>query len=402
MRWSKKQAISLTFATSLLASFTSIANSHLLDEPTGLTQLPYEHVIEVKGRTLITEKGLAFSWPGVSLATTIDGSKIAVTLDGPKNYFDVKIGSTQFVLETKPGKHTYLLADNLSNHPHKVILTKRNEDHFQPSYLVSWHSDKQNSSNASSNTQSSTSADYFYQIKQSDKARIQFFTDSHGAGYGNESPTRECSQDEIRQYTNHLKAYPSLVAKHFDADNYSQSYSGAGIVRNWGGHGQKHSFLSFSDSVLLGTEVVDNPTIKEKWQWSYANDKASLIVIELGHNDFTTALRQHVEHEKWSNLTALKQDYIQTAKSWIQNLASVYGKETPFVMMSTRLYPEDHLTPLNQQIVSELHEQGIAISYLNYASAVTGQSCQWHPSAKEHQAISALLIEHIENRKINL
>jgi hypothetical protein len=74
--------------------------------------------------------------------------------------------------------------------------------------------------------------------------KIEFIGDSYTAGYGIESPGRQCSQDELRKYTNAFRTFTAHVTEAFHAQNIVLGWSGAGVVRNYG-EGKKRSDKPF-------------------------------------------------------------------------------------------------------------------------------------------------------------
>src|SRR5581483_9468286 len=63
--------------------------------------------------------------------------------------------------------------------------------------------------------------------------QIEFIGDSYTVGYGNVSPSRTCTREEVHDRTDTQQAFGPLVARHYDADDRIVAYSGFGIVRNY-------------------------------------------------------------------------------------------------------------------------------------------------------------------------
>lgn len=325
------------------------------------------------GRTLATDDAIAFAWPGVSLNSKIKASDIAVRIHGQAAYFQVSINGKSHILQTQRGEHTYVLAKGLdADQWHDVSLFKRNESHTVSLEFKGWLTNS-----SIDNIQALT--------PEQPKPRIQFFTDSLGVGMGNESTSRECNDEQIALYTNHQKAFPSLTAKAFHAEHYSQSYSGLGVVRNWGGNQQEHNFQTYIDAVRL-----DRPEQK----WDYSQDKADLVVFELGTNDFSVKLNEQVKSERWSSQQALAQDWTKQAKNMLSHLREQYGEQTPIIVVAGMIWPDDRLRPIAQALVNEQAKQ-YPIYYVDITSAVKGRGCQWHPDVEEHKDIAQLLINKI-------
>ncbi len=72
-----------------------------------------------------------FAWPGTAIALRFKGTAIRVTLtDGGRNYFEVVVDDQHHVLGLQRGTKQYLLASNLSDTAHDVLLYRRSEPSF--------------------------------------------------------------------------------------------------------------------------------------------------------------------------------------------------------------------------------------------------------------------------------
>ena len=65
--------------------------------------------------------------------------------------------------------------------------------------------------------------------------QIQFIGDSDTVGYGNLSPSRDCTAEEVIELTDTQDAYSPRVGQHFQADYETIARSGIGVVRNYAG-----------------------------------------------------------------------------------------------------------------------------------------------------------------------
>lgn len=348
--------------------------------------------IEVTGRYLEKqskkEPYLAYSWPGISIATQISAKEpitdLSIDLSGDQGFYQLDIfagnqaasAGHQLKLATQSGRKSYLIPISLPAGEYQLRLTKIGENTGPHLRFYGF--------------QSQTPVT-FSKPKSIHKKRIQFFTDSHGVGYGNESPKRQCTQQERLSTTNHLKAYPQITAQLLTeqgiaSESFSQSFSGIGVVRNWGGE-HLYRYDTFKDSILL-----DQPELS----WDYSKDRADLIVIELGHNDFSTPLNSVTKNEKWSSQNALAEDWLTQTKILIRQLQKDYqrsSKPIPVIAMATYLSSGDRQRPMVQQLVSEL-EKEMPIEYLDYAKAIPKQTgCHGHPTVTEQIAIAKMLTE---------
>jgi lysophospholipase L1-like esterase len=210
--------------------------------------------------------------------------------------------------------------------------------------------------------------------------QIEFIGDSHTVGYGNTSPSRDCTQAEIWATTDNSRAYGALTAERHGADYRVNAISGRGIVRNYNG--------SPGDTLPTAYPfaLFDRKTRDADPAW-----RPQLVVISLGTNDFSTPLNPG---EKWSTRADLRVDYERTYVAFVQGLRVRYP-QARFLLWSTD-GAEGEIQVRARNVAASLRAAGetrvdfVAIDGL----AMTG--CQWHPSEADDRRIADALAVAIE------
>lgn len=207
-------------------------------------------------------------WPGCTIQARFTGTSVTVKLSGGENRFNVFIdGQEKPKIIIEKAKTSYVAAENLAAGTHTLLLTKRTEG-FQgvTAFLGLQLEDGQ----------------ALAALPPRPVKRIQFIGDSFTVGYGVESNTLTCA-DRIPFDNNHL-AYGPLTARSVDAEFSIQAVSGAGMVHNYG------------DAVPLSAQPMPyfyDRTLynREQPKWDESKWVPDLIIVALGTNDFSTAVK---------------------------------------------------------------------------------------------------------------
>ncbi|MES2444947.1 MAG: GDSL-type esterase/lipase family protein [Pseudomonadota bacterium] len=197
--------------------------------------------------------------------------------------------------------------------------------------------------------------------------RVEFIGDSHSAGYGNTSPTRTCTSQEVHDTTDTQQAFGPLVAKRLDAEYRVNAYSGAGIVRNYNGAAPEQNL-----PILYARAIPGEPGVAAAdTEW-----RPQVIVIKLGSNDFSTPLHAG---EKWADQAALHADYRASYSAFLAKLAAAQP-QAHFVLIASDPFLED------VQDVAKRSGRDDVIVLRAVDMEVTG--CDWHPSLRDHRQLA--------------
>ncbi|MGL1958456.1 MAG: GDSL-type esterase/lipase family protein [Colwellia sp.] len=203
----------------------------------------------------------SISWPGSSVTTQFTGTSLSVTLEDQKgnNYFNVFIDNdfdNPVIIACKQGKHTYLVAENLTNSSHTFTLFKRTEGEEGRTKFLGL-----------------TLADGEQLLTPLAKPtrKIEIFGDSITSGMGNEA--KEGQPDHILSEKNNFLAYGAITARNLNAQYVSTSQSGIGIMISW------FDFImpQFYDQL----DAVGNNDSK----WDFSLYQPDVVVINLFQND---------------------------------------------------------------------------------------------------------------------
>ena len=346
--------------------FSYVLSMHAIADTVARIELP----THVGGRVQLEKNvdgfsSYTYSWPGIYFEAEFKGSTLDVELNDDQNILNLIVDNNPAIVLSKPGKTTYTL-NKLGEGTHHVRLEKRTE--------TQWGVGKFNG----------------FFIPQSQtllsvspaQRRIEFIGDSFTVGYGNTSNSRECSNELQFTTTNTQLAFGPLTAKHFGADYHINASSGFGVVRNYNGSNPGKNFLTLYPYTLNnGGEIYHS-------DWS-----PQIIVIGLGTNDFSTPLNAN---ERWKTRQQLQDDFVAQYVGFISSLRKQHTHANFIVMASDSNDAE--IARLIERVVTSLQTKldknidAIIFKGMEYSG------CHWHPSIKDDQKLSALLIDYISSK----
>ncbi len=303
-------------------------------------------------------------WPGSYFEADFEGQEVYFQIGTAHEILHIVVDDQAPLVLTKPGAGVYRLS-GMQSGPHAIRIS-----------VV---------------TESQSGANYFggFGIIKGEKAlappkhrrQMEFIGDSHTVGYGNTSPTRDCSQDEVWNTTDTSQAFGPLIASYYEADYQVNAISGRGIVRNYNG--------SPGDTLPVAYPYV---LFDKKQEYYDSTWKPQLLVISLGTNDFSTPLNAG---EKWKSRDELHSDYEATYVRFIQSLRA-RNPNAYIILWATDMAQEEIKSEV-QKVVKKLKEQGdnkiafIPIDHLSF----TG--CHYHPSVADDRAIRDKLVQFIDS-----
>ena len=348
----------INFVISSLFCVALFANAEGLGKP--LVVHAVGRVLEEKSAS--DEISYRYSWPGIYFEAAFTGTAVDIKLDDDQNILNIIVDDQPEIVLTKPGKTVYSVK-NLSPGAHKIRLEKRTE------------------------TQSSTGRfEGFYISEKSlpgkikaPKRRIEFIGDSFTVGYGNTAPSRDCTNDQVFETTNTQLGFVPRVAKFFQADYQVNASSGFGIVRNYNGTSPDKSLPTLYPYTLNDTSSL----YKHNW-------KPQIIVIGLGTNDFSTKINPG---ERWASREALRNDYVETYKSFIKSLREKNPK-AHFILSASDRFDGEIQTHV-EKVIADLKARGETKIDSVFFSDLEYTGCHHHPSVKDDEAVAKLLVDKI-------
>ncbi len=350
------------FAIMTLAATSAVAAPILMpvQTPSGLTAA----VVHVGGRVVRADTGsFTYQWPGTYFETAFTGTELYLRLGPGDVILHVSVDGEALAPLVKPATGTYRLS-GLAAGAHTARIEVASESQAGPDRFDGFFL-----------TPGETAGSV------PERARsIEFIGDSHTVGYGNISPSRDCTTDQVWATTDDTQAFGALTARHYGADYRINAISGRGIVRNYDNFPADHLPEAYP-YLLFDKAQTDTDT---HWQ-------PQVVVTALGTNDFSTPLKAG---EPWKDRDALHADFEKTYVAFVQSLRKRYP-HTAFVLWATDLSNGEIQSEVTK-VVAQLKQAGeTRISFVP-VSGLTMTGCHWHPSTVDDKTISDDLIKAID------
>jgi hypothetical protein len=302
-----------------------------------------------------------FNWSGVGIEAAFPGPYIGFKLTDGNADYDVEIdGKLDTVIRTKSGVTQYTIATNLSEGSHVIRIIQRSENHWNAAtfgglYLADGKD--------------------LLAAPAKPKRKIEFIGDSYTVGYGNESPSRTCSSDQLRAYTTTNRSFPSLITKAFHAQSMILGWSGAGMVRNYG-DSEKKSSDPYPTHYGKTLGAVDGGP-----DWAYSRWTPDVVVICLCTNDYSTT--PHPDQTVFSD-------------AYHAFIAKILGNypDVPIFCVGTNTDTSNKV--IKRIVTDETGKLGHSKVYLDsFPANLKMTGCDWHPTVGDDSAVAKVLIGSI-------
>jgi lysophospholipase L1-like esterase len=306
---------------------------------------------------------LTYQWPGAYFEAAFSGAGVYFATGPSDEILHITLDHQPPVPLVKPAPGIYEIS-GLAPGPHAIRIDVVTESQSAPDTFLGFAIPPGEKSLARP-----------HRLRQ-----IEFIGDSHTVGYGNTSPTRTCSEDQVWATTDTSQAFGPLVARHYDADYQINAISGHGIVRNYNG--------SPGDPVPVAYPWI---LFDKKQIYGDSNWHPQIIVIALGTNDFTTPLNPG---EKWKTRDQLHADYEATYLRFLETLRAT-NPHAYFILWATGM--------VNGEIESEVRNVfnrwkslgETRVAYLPFNN-LEFTACNDHPSLADDRTIAADLEQAID------
>ena len=210
-------------------------------------------------------KEVEFDWAGVYIIAKFEGTSCSVRLEDHKNQYAVIIDNHSPELLKTNNSRIYKVASGLNDLiPHTIIIQKRTEPLVGKGIFSGFILDK--------------GKKLLTPDKRPDR-RIEFIGNSMTSGYGVEGKNHECHFSIETE--NACMSYASISARALNSDYSLISYSGRGVVRNYGDKNK----TSFNPMPKLYDRICFSDSINK---WNFEEWIPQAVVINLGTNDFST------------------------------------------------------------------------------------------------------------------
>jgi lysophospholipase L1-like esterase len=327
---------------------------------------PSDPSIRPLGRVVRETGSARWAWSGSGIQFAFRGTGCRARIRGSGAVLRVRLdGREAGTLSTRPGTDSvYTLAADVADAPHVVELRQRTEAATGGTELLG------------------LSVDGVPSILPPPPARrIAFYGNSITCGYGILDSSRDhhfspATEDEG-------SAFGALAADSLGADRRTVCWSGRGVVRNFGG----------DTATATLPEVADRALASESPVWTDDGWTPDAIVVELGHNDFTSlpapdsaafesTLTEFVQTRLREDPRArvVLVDGPMTSDAWPQGLLAL-----------TRL--RAHL----DRVAAGLRARGVRASHLSLTpnDASRGWGADWHPNQAQARLNASELVAHL-------
>jgi len=313
--------------------------------------------VHVGGRAIQeTDGAWRFGWPGVYFESRFRGTGVTVAVESPTEYFRLSIdGERRMVIG--PG-NTRRTIDGLAPGEHIARLDKLTESQQGGGRFLGFLPIAGDAP-----------------LPASARARrIEYIGDSYTVGYGNASPGRTCTRQQVHDYTDTSRAFGPLLAARLNADYQVNAYSGIGIVRNYDGGARGQSMPTIYDRLVPGDAA---PLEADVGDW-----RPQLIVISLGGNDFSTPL--HAD-EPWRDREALRADW-RTHYVAFARMLMTRQPQARFLLMGHDPFFADV-----ELVAAELNRNAARPVVTLHYGGLQNTGCDYHPSLADHRALADLV-----------
>jgi hypothetical protein len=323
--------------------------------------------ISYEGRIQFKKDAAVLTWPGNSATIQFEGTKVSAILKDldTANYYNVIVdGKVIAKFHTDTAKHTYILASGLPNGKHTVQLFKRTE----------WDKGK--------------TLFYGFEIPAGakilpppapKKRKIEFYGNSITCGYAIEDSSGKDSW--FGYYQNNYLTYAAITARHFNAEYYSNSKSGIGIMLSW---------FPFTMPEIYDRLDPNDSTLK----WDFSKYTPDIVVINLFQNDSWLVYKpERAEFKNKFGNKAPDESYIVASyKNFVATIRNKYPN-TSIICALGNMDATREGSPWPgyiQKAVELLHDAKIYTCFFPYKN--TGG----HPNIAEQRVMADRLIEFIE------
>jgi lysophospholipase L1-like esterase len=300
--------------------------------------------------------GARFAWSGTGIVANFRGSSVAVKLSGGQEYTVVLDGTVQPKL-TPTGSD--VLASGLEDGPHTIELYRRTEASEGESQFLGFD----------------FGSGELLAPPPASERRIELLGDSISCGYGDEGADMNCHFTPETE--NHYLSYGPLAARALGAELSTVAWSGKGVVCNYGDDATACTdpMPEYYDRVLPN---------RADSHWDFSSWQPQAVVINLGTNDFSTAVDPS------------DTDFDAAYVNLLAHLRAVYPGALLLCTVGPLLNGTD-LTTARADIAAAVQTRNAAgdtqveTFELAPTDPANGYGCDYHPSLATHQVMADAL-----------
>jgi lysophospholipase L1-like esterase len=321
--------------------------------------------IAVHGRVERRGSDFVRQWPGTYFETAFRGSSAFFRVGPGEVSLRIRVDGRPPIPLVKPSPGFYRVG-GLATGAHRLRIDVASESQAGPTLFGGYYA-------APGVTPSAT--------RKRSRA-IEFIGDSHTVGYGNTSPSRQCTEEQVWLTTDTSQGIAPRLAAHEGADYQVNAISGRGIVRNYGG--------SDGDTLPQAYPYVlfDKKQVYEDPSW-----RPQLLVVALGTNDFSTPLNAG---EKWKSRDELRRDFEQTYVRFIRSLRA--RNPRAFILLWVGDNQAGEVTSEIAKVAQRVRQSGeTRLAFVPVRGlALTG--CNYHPNLQDNAMVARRLARFIDSQ----
>jgi len=326
---------------------------------------------------------ILFSYPGVSIKATFEGTQIKALLEeggwggtSGTNYFNVIIDEkAPTVLELSGSNTEYTLAQNLTDGIHTIELIKRTESQVGTVTFKGFQ------------TESGTLLAPSTPLPE---RKIEFIGNSITCGYGNGISTTSPDNYHFTSINeNNYNAWGAVAARNLQAQYSCVAYSGRGLLQNNSGS-QEGTLPKIYDQIIAD----DASTL-----WDHSRYIPDVLVINLGTNDFAAEVSS-------DQYTVDSTEFVQTYITFISKLRTYYPCSSIICCVGTMMsdgYPSGkyHWTRIQNYVSSVRdyfnNQNDSKVFYLKLSPQQSPYGEDWHPTEATHLIMANTLVDFIND-----
>jgi len=298
--------------------------------------------------------GPRFDWSDCQIAGIFSGTSLTVLINDNGNEYDIWIDGTLVYIMNTTGIGSYKVASGLSAGNHQFLIVKRTEAFFG---IVTFNGIVlDNGQNLQPPPARPT-------------RRIEFLGDSITCGYGDEG-TFPCSFNAATE--NVYRAYGPLTARALNADIHVESWSGKGVVRNYG-DANITSVNPFP--IYWNRTLAENPN-GNYYDFDWVPDA---IVINLGTNDYST------------NPIPPENVFVPGYQNYIKAIRTAYAPANPTIFLACGPLIGNPCCTYVQAVVGN-DTTLTFIDLENILSFPKDYGCDYHPNILGHSLMANITI----------
>ena len=324
---------------------------------------PFIHYL---GRNFHENKKVRMDNEGSGFEVVIEGTKLLGTFSAKSaSYYgytmvsvlvDDEIDTTKRVvtLNKSAREYEYTLVENLTPGFHTIKVLKRTENLSTFMTLSNLKTDGK-----------------FHPVNKGDVLKMEVYGDSITAGYGNLRGSLSDQTSAI--YQSGLQTYASYTAFALGAEINIQARSGIGLYTANNTIGEGHHVKDYYNRVNYDGEHY----------WNFDNYTPDIVLINLGTNDY------------WDSAHFNSETYITNYVNFVTSLASNYGDDTSFVLLSGLMEQE-----VNQFVLQvKLRLASLPNQVFTYQFSKCNEG---HPVYPEHAKASDELVRLIRQNHLDV